>query len=129
MIVLVRFYLFGGLVSNWLCVQVASCFLVMEPRTQISRGFAFITMDSVEDANRCIKHLNQSVLEGRYITVEKVIGLLFYGACLAFKSPFIFLTREFPGYIQNILHHLCWQQSNTGSVSSNIVKQLDSWPA
>lgn len=77
MIVLVRFYLFGGLVSNWLCVQVASCFLVMEPRTQISRGFAFITMDSVEDANRCIKHLNQSVLEGRYITVEKVIGLLF----------------------------------------------------
>ncbi|KAK9164607.1 hypothetical protein Syun_005509 [Stephania yunnanensis] len=28
-------------------------------------------MDSVEDAERCIKHLNQSVLEGRYITVEK----------------------------------------------------------
>ncbi|CAM8934696.1 unnamed protein product [Rhodiola kirilowii] len=51
--------------------KVASCFLVMEPRTRISRGFAFITMDSVEDANRCIKHVNQSVLEGRYITVEK----------------------------------------------------------
>ncbi|PIN07835.1 hypothetical protein CDL12_19595 [Handroanthus impetiginosus] len=28
-------------------------------------------MDSPEDANRCIKHLNQSVLEGRYITVER----------------------------------------------------------
>uniref|UniRef100_A0A2P2L5C5 Uncharacterized protein MANES_01G151200 n=1 Tax=Rhizophora mucronata TaxID=61149 RepID=A0A2P2L5C5_RHIMU len=53
--------------------KVASCFLVMEPRTRISRGFAFITMDSVEDANRCVKYLNQSVLEGRYITVEKVI--------------------------------------------------------
>ncbi|XP_061346067.1 serine/arginine-rich splicing factor SR45a-like [Gastrolobium bilobum] len=51
--------------------KVASCFLVMEPRTRISRGFAFITMDSVEDANRCIKYLNQSVLEGRYITVER----------------------------------------------------------
>uniref|UniRef100_A0A7N0RC70 RRM domain-containing protein n=1 Tax=Kalanchoe fedtschenkoi TaxID=63787 RepID=A0A7N0RC70_KALFE len=51
--------------------KVASCFLVMEPRTRISRGFAFVTMDSVEDANRCIKYLNQSVLEGRYITVEK----------------------------------------------------------
>ncbi|WVZ10011.1 hypothetical protein V8G54_014541 [Vigna mungo] len=53
--------------------KVASCFLVVEPRTRISRGFAFITMDTVEDANRCIKYLNQSVLEGRYITVERVL--------------------------------------------------------
>lgn len=52
--------------------QVASCFLVVEPRTRVSRGFAFVTMDNVEDANRCVKYLNQSVLEGRYITVEKV---------------------------------------------------------
>ncbi|KAK9948311.1 hypothetical protein M0R45_003893 [Rubus argutus] len=51
--------------------KVASCFLVVEPRSRISRGFAFVTMDSVEDAERCIKHLNQSVLEGRYITVER----------------------------------------------------------
>ncbi|XVF15980.1 hypothetical protein REPUB_Repub09cG0202500 [Reevesia pubescens] len=50
--------------------KVASCFLVVEPRSRISRGFAFVTMDTVEDANRCIKYLNQSVLEGRYITVE-----------------------------------------------------------
>ncbi|XP_004509406.1 uncharacterized protein [Cicer arietinum] len=51
--------------------KVASCFLVVEPRTRISRGFAFVTMDSPEDAERCIKYLNQSVLEGRYITVER----------------------------------------------------------
>ncbi|KAF2306311.1 hypothetical protein GH714_016392 [Hevea brasiliensis] len=51
--------------------KVVSCFLVVEPRTRISRGFAFVTMDSVEDANSCVKYLNQSVLEGRYITVEK----------------------------------------------------------
>ncbi|KAM5546897.1 serine/arginine-rich splicing factor SR45a [Rosa sericea] len=51
--------------------KVASCFLVVEPRSRISRGFAFVTMDSNEDAERCIKHLNQSVLEGRYITVER----------------------------------------------------------
>ncbi|KAH7566211.1 hypothetical protein JRO89_XS08G0117000 [Xanthoceras sorbifolium] len=51
--------------------KVASCFLVVEPRTRVSRGFAFVTMDSLEDANRCIKYLNQSVLEGRYITVER----------------------------------------------------------
>ncbi|XP_071708560.1 uncharacterized protein [Rutidosis leptorrhynchoides] len=51
--------------------KVASCFLVVEPRSRISRGFAFITMDTTEDANRCVKHLNQSVLEHRQITVEK----------------------------------------------------------
>ncbi|KAL3838846.1 hypothetical protein ACJIZ3_023437 [Penstemon smallii] len=51
--------------------KVKSVFLVVEPRSRISRGFAFITMDSLEDADRCIKHLDQSVLEGRYITVER----------------------------------------------------------
>ncbi|XP_023518632.1 serine/arginine-rich splicing factor SR45a-like [Cucurbita pepo subsp. pepo] len=51
--------------------KVASCFLVVEPRTRISRGFAFVQMDNVDDANRRVKHLNQSILEGRYITVEK----------------------------------------------------------
>ncbi|WJX88407.1 hypothetical protein P8452_70501 [Trifolium repens] len=66
--------------------KVASCFLVVEPRTRISCGFIFVTMDSHEDAERCIKYLNQSVLEGRYITVE--------------------LTT---------LHQLCWQQSEMTS--------------
>ncbi|KAL2348655.1 hypothetical protein Fmac_002655 [Flemingia macrophylla] len=81
--------------------KVASCFLVVEPRTRISRGFAFITMDTVEDANRCIKYLNQSVLEGRYITVER-----------------------------NTLHQLFWQQSKMISSSmSTLVIQLDQWQA
>ncbi|KAJ6774711.1 TRANSFORMER-2 SEX-DETERMINING PROTEIN-RELATED [Salix purpurea] len=68
--------------------KVASCFLVVEPRTRISRGFAFVTMDNVDGANRCVKYLNQSVLEGRYITVEK-----------------------------NTLRQLCWQQSEMISSS------------
>ncbi|XP_073028022.1 uncharacterized protein [Primulina eburnea] len=51
--------------------KVKSVFLVVEPRSRVSRGFAFVTMDSAEDANRCIKYLDQSVLEGRYITVER----------------------------------------------------------
>ncbi|WOL18899.1 serine/arginine-rich splicing factor SR45a isoform X1 [Canna indica] len=51
--------------------KVAGCHLVVEPRTRASRGFAFVTMDTVEDAERCVKYLNQSILEGRYITVEK----------------------------------------------------------
>ena len=44
-----------------------------DPRTRESRGFAFVTMETVEDANRCVKYLNRSVLEGRVITVEKVL--------------------------------------------------------
>ncbi|GAV76103.1 RRM_1 domain-containing protein [Cephalotus follicularis] len=51
--------------------KVLECHLVTDPRTRESRGFAFVTMESVEDAESCIKYLNRSVLEGRLITVEK----------------------------------------------------------
>lgn len=53
--------------------QVTECHLVTDPRTRESRGFAFVTMETVEGADRCIKYLNRSVLEGRLITVEKVL--------------------------------------------------------
>ncbi|BBN05732.1 transformer-2 protein [Marchantia polymorpha subsp. ruderalis] len=51
--------------------KVMECRLVVDPRTRESRGFGFVTMDSLEDAERCIKYLNRSILEGRVITVEK----------------------------------------------------------
>ncbi|XP_043717354.1 serine/arginine-rich splicing factor SR45a-like [Telopea speciosissima] len=51
--------------------KVLECHLVSDPRTRESRGFAFVTMETVEDADRCIKYLNRSVLEGRLITVQK----------------------------------------------------------
>jgi len=51
--------------------KVVSCHVVLEPHTRVSRGFAFITMDTVEDAERCIKYLNGSEMQGRNITVEK----------------------------------------------------------
>jgi transformer-2 protein len=51
---------------------VVGCHVVLEPHTRVSRGFAFVTMDTVEDADRCIKHLDNSEMEGRTITVEKV---------------------------------------------------------
>ncbi len=62
----------------------------MEPRTRVSRGFAFVTMATVEDANRCVDYLNQSILEGRYITVEKVIGCSFSGKTLTILIGFLF---------------------------------------
>ena len=55
-----------------LFLQVTECRLVVDPRTHESRGFGFVTMASMEDAERCIKYLNRSTLEGRIITVEKV---------------------------------------------------------
>ncbi|KAJ7568400.1 hypothetical protein O6H91_01G031200 [Diphasiastrum complanatum] len=51
--------------------KVLECRLVVDPRTRESRGFAFVTMDTLEDADRCIKYLDRSTLEGRVITVEK----------------------------------------------------------
>ncbi|CAK7331334.1 unnamed protein product [Dovyalis caffra] len=45
--------------------------LVVDPWTRESRGFGFVTMSNVQEADRCIKYLDRSVLEGRVITVEK----------------------------------------------------------
>ncbi|RLN11227.1 serine/arginine-rich splicing factor SR45a-like [Panicum miliaceum] len=55
--------------------RVVGCHVVLEPHTRVSRGFAFVTMDTVEEADRCIKYLNNSEMEGRNITVEKVTGM------------------------------------------------------
>lgn len=52
--------------------QVQDVHLVVDPRTRESRGFGFVSMATLEDADRCIKYLDRSVLEGRVITVEKV---------------------------------------------------------
>ncbi|KAG9443759.1 hypothetical protein H6P81_015099 [Aristolochia fimbriata] len=50
---------------------VSDVHLVVDPWTRESRGFGFVTMETVKEADRCIKYLNRSVLEGRVITVEK----------------------------------------------------------
>ncbi|XAR70271.1 hypothetical protein NMG60_11027070 [Bertholletia excelsa] len=51
--------------------KVTECQLVTDPRSKESRGFGFVTMETNEDADRCVKYLNRSVLEGRLITVER----------------------------------------------------------
>ncbi|XP_028549509.1 serine/arginine-rich splicing factor SR45a isoform X2 [Dendrobium catenatum] len=61
----------NNLYVTGLSTRVQECQVVMDPRTKESRGFAFVTMETVEDANRCIKYLNRSVLEGRLMVVEK----------------------------------------------------------
>ncbi len=61
-----------GLIPGFLNLQVIEARLVVDPRTRESRGFGFVTMSRVKDADRCIRHLHGSTLEGRIITVEKV---------------------------------------------------------
>ncbi|ANM60740.1 RNA-binding (RRM/RBD/RNP motifs) family protein [Arabidopsis thaliana] len=56
--------------------KVTDVHLVLDPWTRESRGFGFISMKSVGDANRCIRSLDHSVLQGRVITVEKVKRLI-----------------------------------------------------
>lgn len=57
---------------SYVLSQVVDVHLVVDPWTRESRGFGFVTMSSVEEADRCLKYLDRSVLEGRVITVEKV---------------------------------------------------------
>jgi transformer-2 protein len=52
--------------------KVTECRLVVDPRTRESRGFGFVTMENPDDADRTVKYLNRTTLEGRVITVEKV---------------------------------------------------------
>ncbi|XP_039120684.1 serine/arginine-rich splicing factor SR45a-like [Dioscorea cayenensis subsp. rotundata] len=51
--------------------KVLECHVVINPRTRESRGFGFVMMETMKDADRCVKYLNRYVLEGRLIKVEK----------------------------------------------------------
>ncbi|CAN6284811.1 unnamed protein product [Urochloa humidicola] len=51
--------------------EVIDASIVHDPWTRESRGFGFVTMATVKEADRCVKYLDRSVLEGRVITVEK----------------------------------------------------------
>ncbi|KAL0911801.1 hypothetical protein M5K25_019966 [Dendrobium thyrsiflorum] len=51
--------------------KVVDVHLVVDPYSRESRGFGFVTMGRIEEAERCIKYLDGSILDGRVITVEK----------------------------------------------------------
>ncbi|MBI5686340.1 MAG: RNA-binding protein [Verrucomicrobia bacterium] len=50
---------------------VASCDLIMDKFTQKSRGFAFVTMNSQEEATAAISQMNGKELDGRAMTVNE----------------------------------------------------------
>lgn len=51
--------------------KVAKASVVYDPHSRESRGFAFVTMDTVEEAEAAIAGLHNSELAGKPITVEK----------------------------------------------------------
>ncbi|CAM0142507.1 hypothetical protein VKS41_001982 [Umbelopsis sp. WA50703] len=51
--------------------KVQKAEVIYDPHTRESRGFAFIRMNSGEDADRCVDSLNGMLVDGRAITVEK----------------------------------------------------------
>ena len=51
--------------------NVTSCELIMDKFTSKSRGFAFVTMGSQEEATKAIADLNGKELDGRALTVNE----------------------------------------------------------
>lgn len=54
-------------------IQVAKAAVVYDPHTRDSRGFAFVTMETVEAAEAAIANLHNTELAGKPMTVEKVM--------------------------------------------------------
>lgn len=70
-------------------------------------------METNEDAERCIKHLNRTVLEGRLVTVEKVSILYLVGLRANQTYLFaasIFFIKRFSSVFSNTLLDKFWQQ-------------------
>ena len=51
--------------------RVTSVRMMTDPETNRSRGFAFVTMPSLDDADEAIKRMSGSSLNGRQITVNE----------------------------------------------------------
>jgi cold-inducible RNA-binding protein len=51
--------------------NVQSCELIVDKFTSKSRGFAFVTMGSQEEATKAVSELNGKELDGRALTVNE----------------------------------------------------------
>jgi RNA recognition motif-containing protein len=51
--------------------SVSTCELIMDKFTNKSRGFAFVTMGSQEEATKAIADLNGKEMDGRALTVNE----------------------------------------------------------
>lgn len=51
--------------------EIESTVLVMDKKTGSSKGFGFVEMPNEEEAQKAIKHLNRSDMDGASIRVKK----------------------------------------------------------
>ncbi|GAA5876880.1 hypothetical protein JCM1840_002689 [Sporobolomyces johnsonii] len=51
--------------------RIQKCQVMRDPHTKDSRGFAFVTMETAEEAEVCITNLNATELMGRTMNVDK----------------------------------------------------------
>lgn len=72
------------IICSIILTQVIECQLVRDPHSKESRGFGFVTMETAKDAQNCLENLNRAVLEGRLITVEKV--LVFHSFSIVYRN-------------------------------------------
>eukprot|EP00898_Chlorokybus_atmophyticus_P005261 jgi/Chlat1/5736/Chrsp38S05579 len=80
-------------------LSVLDARLVLDPRTKESRGFGFVTMATLEDADRAVKYLNKSVLEGRVLACEKF--KLYIALC--YCNNINIISNNFINYFINII--------------------------
>ena len=59
---------------------VQSCSLVLDKRTGVSKGFAFVEMPKSGEAKAAIKNLNATEIDGKKIRVKKAVPKLTTGA-------------------------------------------------
>lgn len=57
---------------------VCSAKIIKDLETNKSMGFGFVEMESSEDAEKAIKNLNGSVLEGKLVNVTEVTKPMLY---------------------------------------------------
>jgi RNA recognition motif-containing protein len=55
--------------------HVSSARIVLDPKTQRSRGFGFVSMPSLDDADEAIRHLSGATHGGRRLTVNEARDL------------------------------------------------------
>ncbi|EJF67341.1 hypothetical protein BD309DRAFT_866735 [Dichomitus squalens] len=68
------------------CGRVQKAQVMYDPHTRESRGFGFVTMESVEEADAAITAMNGADLMGKAISVERVRAAVVCPACTA-SSP------------------------------------------
>lgn len=55
-----------------IAIKVKKASVMYDPHTRESRGFGFVTMESLEEAEAAVTALNATELMGKAMTVEKV---------------------------------------------------------